>query len=174
MLAHDVKSSQGGAQADVRSSMTGADSRASGAQSARASEVNQSGRYEEVKAPSSKSGSATARAQQSQNSSLGSQPRFGTMAELSHQDSLAGSRGGGTSNQQARNAETMIFTGTASTEEAKRGPEAAQAAAIRPKKQLQKFYDAVLDRQNQNFLYRLVKQSCILQKDDKNKDAHSG
>ena len=68
----------------------------------------------------------------------------------------------------------MIFTGTTSTEEAKRGPEAAQAAAIRPKKQLQKFYDAVLDRQNQNFLYRLVKQSCILQKDDKNKDAHSG
>ena len=68
----------------------------------------------------------------------------------------------------------MVFAGTASTEEAKRGPEAAQAAAIRPKKQLQKFYDAVLDRQNQNFLYRLVKQSCILQKDDKNKDANSG
>ena len=85
MLAYDVKSSQGGAQADVRSSMT-----ASGSQSARASEVNQSGRYEEVKAPSSKSGSATARGQQSQNSSLGSQPRFGTMAEMSHQDSLAG------------------------------------------------------------------------------------
>ena len=46
----------------------------------------------------------------------------------------------------------------------------AQGQAIKPKRQLQRFYDAVLDKQNQNFLYRLVKQSCMLQKDDKSKE----
>ena len=48
------------------------------------------------------------------------------------------------------------------------------SATLRPKKQLHRFYDAVLDKQNQNFLYRLVKQSCMLQKDDKGKESNQG
>ena len=31
----------------------------------------------------------------------------------------------------------------------------------KPKKQLKEFYEAVLDKDNQKFLYSLVKQSCI-------------
>ena len=44
------------------------------------------------------------------------------------------------------------------------------AGSVKRKKQLQKFYDAVLDKNNQAFLYRLVKQSCMLQKDEKGKE----
>ena len=34
-------------------------------------------------------------------------------------------------------------------------------STARPKKQLKEFYEAVLDKDNQKFLYNLVKQSCI-------------
>ena len=32
----------------------------------------------------------------------------------------------------------------------------------------------MLDKQNQNFLYKLVKQSCLLQKDEKGKESNQG
>ena len=43
------------------------------------------------------------------------------------------------------------------------------SSTTRPKRQLKEFYEAVLDKENQKFLYNLVKQSCITQKDDKTK-----
>ena len=42
-------------------------------------------------------------------------------------------------------------------------------SATRPRRQLKEFYEMVLDKENQKFLYNLVKQSCITQKDDKTK-----
>ena len=81
------------------------------------------------------------------------------------QESLAS--GGADLNERAETL-SMVETGRKTT------AQESSTGAIKPKKQLQKFYEAVLDKNNQNFLYRLVKQSCLLQKDDKGKDSASG